>query len=184
MDLLTFISKIIESLAWPGVLAFIVWLLRDDIKLLIPGLKKLKYRDFELDFEKQAEELLKEAKAAGLEAEKATKPKLINNTYTIEHLIDLSPRLSVIEAFSWLENSIREATIRHGISTDKFFGVRNGFKNLIEKNIIDKRYLPAFNRLRQMRNDLTHNFEAEISTHSAKEYCNTSINLIKIINES
>jgi len=67
MDYLTFISKLIEAIAWPIVIMAIAVLFRFQIKSLLHKLGKFKYKDLEFEFNK-------EAKALQIEAEKIFKP--------------------------------------------------------------------------------------------------------------
>jgi len=50
MDWLTFVTKIIESLAWPVSIVVIVLILKKPISALLPLLRNLKYKDLELSF--------------------------------------------------------------------------------------------------------------------------------------
>lgn len=59
MDWLTFISKIVEALAWPGVIALVVILFRSKLADLVPRLQQFKYKELEVLFntiQKQTEE--------------------------------------------------------------------------------------------------------------------------------
>lgn len=68
MDNLTFITKIIEFLAWPAALAISVFLVRDRIKGLLPLISKLKAGPFELELSqmKKAIEVVEEKADAAL----------------------------------------------------------------------------------------------------------------------
>jgi len=58
MTTLEFISNIVDSLAWPIAFAFLMVLLREPILNILPFLERLKYKDFELSFRRQAEETM------------------------------------------------------------------------------------------------------------------------------
>ncbi len=51
MDILTFISKIIESLAWPATVALFLLLFKEPIHALLWSIKKFKYKDLEIETE-------------------------------------------------------------------------------------------------------------------------------------
>ena len=57
MDWKTFIAQIINSIAWPLVVVFIVYQLKDRLAELLPRLKKLKHKDTELEFAEKLNEL-------------------------------------------------------------------------------------------------------------------------------
>lgn len=67
MDVLTFISELIKSLAWPVAIIILVILLRKPIVELIPLLRRLKYKDLELEFSQEVTELKAEVEAAAKE---------------------------------------------------------------------------------------------------------------------
>ena len=50
MDTLTFVSEALKSLAWPVVVVFLVLMLKKPITELIPLLRKLKYKELEMEF--------------------------------------------------------------------------------------------------------------------------------------
>lgn len=47
------ITEVVKTLVWPVTLIVTVIILRDAIRQLIPGLNKLRYKDFELEFNKE-----------------------------------------------------------------------------------------------------------------------------------
>ena len=63
MDILTFITKLIEFTAWPIAAVALVAMLRTEIKSLLPYVKKLKAGPVEAEFEREIKELEATAKA-------------------------------------------------------------------------------------------------------------------------
>lgn len=55
------IERIIDILAWPFTIIVVVMMLRSPLSELVPTLKKMKYKDLELEFEKEANKILAEA---------------------------------------------------------------------------------------------------------------------------
>ena len=51
MDTLTFISNIIEHLAMPSIVALFLLIFRESISTVIRSLKRVKYRDLEIELE-------------------------------------------------------------------------------------------------------------------------------------
>lgn len=65
MDMLTFISQLVHSLAWPVVVALFIWIIRIPLKDLISMFRnlkdfELKYKDLALTIQLKQEELKKE----------------------------------------------------------------------------------------------------------------------------
>lgn len=181
MDLYTFISKVISSISWPLVLVLLIVLLRKEIRSLIPSLRSVKYKKFEIAFDQKTKELEKHAKEIDLkQSDNELLPSLSAND-TIAELIKVSPRLAVIEAFTWLESAVRDAVIRHNIGKDQFYGVRNGFRELVKQKIIPEKYMKLFTDLRVLRNELSHNIEAEISANASRIYAEKAFALTELV---
>ena len=100
MGLLEFISKLIESIAWPLTAVIIIILLREKIGSLI--LKEIKYKDLTLKLD-QAEK------------EAASLPRAQKVDYTvsddgqIQNLLEVSPASAIAQAWLSVEATIREA---------------------------------------------------------------------------
>ena len=57
MDFLTFLATIIGSLAWPACLLVALFMLRRPIAELLPSLRRLRYKELEVDFGKELEKI-------------------------------------------------------------------------------------------------------------------------------
>lgn len=68
MDWLEFVSAMVQSLAWPAALMICVLLLKEPLSDRMKELIKLKYKDFELEFDKRLQELVsvREKRLSGL----------------------------------------------------------------------------------------------------------------------
>ena len=55
MDVVTFISKAIESLAWPSFVLFALYLFREPLSVIIQSLKRIKYKDLEIEIDENNE---------------------------------------------------------------------------------------------------------------------------------
>jgi hypothetical protein len=61
MSWLEFIAKIISALAWPTAFLVALFMLREHIVSLVPGLRRLKYKGIELEFSESLKELTRKA---------------------------------------------------------------------------------------------------------------------------
>jgi hypothetical protein len=50
MDVLTFITKLVETLVWPGVGVGILLYVRKELPAILRSLRKLKFKDVEMEF--------------------------------------------------------------------------------------------------------------------------------------
>jgi hypothetical protein len=181
MDLLTFISNIVASIAWPISLFLVILLLKKEIKEIIPSLQKLKYKDFELGFGKKLESIEQKADNENLPSPPEKLIPIESTNDTINQIINGSPRLVIIEAFSFLENEIRTTSMRLNIAQDKSFGVHKSLKKMQENNIISSGVYSIFNQLRSLKNQAEHELEIEISATEAELYTKQVLRLANAI---
>jgi len=106
MDTNTFIIELIKSLAWPTTLLLSILLLRGQLSKVLPLISKLKYREFELHFEREIAKLKQSA-----EEQLPETPKDIEHEKVRDRLLQLaiaSPQTAVIEAWRHVENRLVE----------------------------------------------------------------------------
>ena len=173
MDWLTFISSLVGSLAWPSVVVALVVLLRRPIAGLIPNLRRLRYKDFELDFTKKLEKLESEAQRAQLPP--TAVPESVSRTGVpatfeeyIDRLAELSPRSAVTEAWRFVETALREAVERSGRVAPRSPRAMEDF--LANQTDIDRRTLSLLADLRGLRNQAVHAEEFALQPEQAREF--------------
>ena len=102
MDILTFFSNIINSLAWPIALLVAVLLLRKPLLELFPFIQKLKYKEIEIEFGQRVrevgQELAEELAPIGPEQELTR-----TEEDALARLAEISPRSAIIEAWRGVE---------------------------------------------------------------------------------
>jgi len=62
MDALTFIAKLVDALAWPSVVVVVLIFLRKELPSIVRSLRKLKFKDVEMEFGEAAVALAAETK--------------------------------------------------------------------------------------------------------------------------
>jgi hypothetical protein len=103
MDTLTFITKLLDTAAWPMVTLLLVFLLRKEIISIIPQLKKFKAGPMEVDFDTAIK---------GLRSQKETNHlqlRSIPSSARHQHLAQLAataPRTAILEAWHDVENAL------------------------------------------------------------------------------
>jgi len=183
LDLLTFIAHLIASFVWPSVVLLGIIILRKELRLLIPSLQRLRYKDLELDFGKRVEQIEEQANQANLPPapKQLALPAPRTAIEALQDVIAVSPRLAVIEAFNYVEAAVREAGIKHEIAKDKFAGVRNIVRGLKEAGLVSDVMSALFNQLRALRNELSHSTNIEISPEDARKYAVQALRLVNAI---
>lgn len=99
MQLYDFIAKIIASVAWPITLLAIIFFLRKPIRNLLPFLERLKYKDFELSFRRQLEEVMETS-----DIRQVTE----GEDGELEKIALTSPKSSVLKAWHEIEMAAEE----------------------------------------------------------------------------
>lgn len=98
MDTLTFISKLLEILAWPGTVVTLVLLLRKELRQLIPLLRKLKAGPVEAEFEREIASIEQAAQPPALPpAPSSSSPRKLE----LFELVRNDPRAGILQA--WLD---------------------------------------------------------------------------------
>jgi uncharacterized protein YutE (UPF0331/DUF86 family) len=167
VDTLTFISNIVESLAWPSALAAITIVLRKPLFDLIPLLRKLKYKELELEFSETLSHTKELQKNSGAE-----EPELEKKISRLIQLIEIAPRAAIVESWIDLERSIIKLAIRHGVSEEHATSKNSCAlgKVLKSSNVISEKQYELFSTLRSLRNNAVHLDYFDISEMTAKEY--------------
>jgi hypothetical protein len=58
MDILTFIARMIDSIAWPSAMVMGIWLIRKDLFKFVSSISlNIRYKDWAIDIKKQMSEM-------------------------------------------------------------------------------------------------------------------------------
>lgn len=173
MDSLTFTSEAIKALAWPTAFVAVSIMVRKPVIELIPFLRRLKYKEIELEFSKEIAQLKAEVKAA--------KPTTSHNDETttantsIDRLLNIasiSTSAAILEAWSELESaSVAVASsFWSQPPSDVFRNYPRLGEYLLQCKVIDNKQLAIFNQLRDLRNKVAHAVALNISEDEARTY--------------
>ena len=181
MNWLSFFSAVIDSLAWPVAIIFIVFMLKKPLSTLLPMLRNLKYKDLELDFGKELRKIEDRAKQV-LPAE--SKPKLIkekpkerNSAQIIKEakrLFEEFPEPAVALAWSAVEVELMEAINRTASSPD--YPPHNSTLKtamyLKEAGYLGEEKIELINRMTNLRNIAVHGGRGMglVSVDDAREF--------------
>jgi hypothetical protein len=181
MDSLTFVSSLVQSLAWPAVVVVGVCLLRKPIANLIPLMQKLKYGDWEIDFGRRVDEVSAEIAhelpkhgrdGVALTGERTPVATLPEASPRLATLAKISPRSAVFEAWLDVEESAIGAALRLGLKTDTGRGPLHSRAIGLLDNAgkLEPGVTHALAELRVLRNRAAHVPEFALSEESALEY--------------
>ena len=169
--------KLLDVIAWPSVVLFVVFILRKPIKALLPFVENIKYKDFEVKFRKELDQIKEEAKEAGIEFETE-----INEKTYIYKLIEVSPTSAILESWKELEVSARK-------KVEELAPRDTTFRNLLQRPIAYLEYTGALvpftaktvRDLQSLRNQAAHSTELKLTKEDAIEYLSLSNGVLKQI---
>lgn len=182
MDGFTFISEIAKALAWPSAVIGLVFLLRKPIVELVPLMKKLKYKELELEFSQEVQDL--KSKVIDALPEKDSQRQL-SSTLTSKalDLVSYSTRAAIIEAWIELEAAAVEAASSFWSQppSDIFRNDPKLGDYLHQCKVLDDKQLVIYKKLRLLRNKSAHAEELSLSESDARAYVEMASNLTKHI---
>jgi hypothetical protein len=169
MNLLGFFASTIGSLAWPAAVFGLVLMLRKPIRDLIPALQKLKYKELELDFDRDVAEIRAEVDQELPPGSQSALPA--PDTSIVAKLAQVSPRAAVQEAWREVEQAALDAARQLG--GDRFRNKSLTFEaiRLLERaERVDRGVISLLRDLRGLRNQAVHAPEFALSNSAALEY--------------
>lgn len=162
--------QVVELVVWPFTIVVVVGLLRAPLSKLVPTLKRLKYKDLELEFEREASKILAEVERD------LPEPKRSDN---VEERGPDTPRFSriatvptdlVMCSWSELESVIRDLV---GISAYEETSVRSLVDLLAKSGRVSDETIRAILDLAALRNRVAHAESEVISAGMAHSYANS-----------
>jgi hypothetical protein len=175
---LQFFSSIIGSLAWPVAAIVAFYLLKSHVTDLFPFVERFKLKDFEVEFRKSVQELKDESRAEFAASElddEAAAPR--DRLYS---LAEISPRSAILEAWLQVEAAGAEALQARGAETgSKSVGISplQLGQQLNRREIINRKQLEIFQRLRELRNKAVHVGDATFQLDEVLEYISLATSL-------
>lgn len=181
MTWLEFIASVIHALAWPAVAIAAIILLRKPLAALIPLLRRLKYKDLELEFAQEVRELREKADASLRPL--AAPPTRVPEEDSLLDLAAVSPRSAVVEAWRLVESSARRAIEARGALSE---GTRSLTgpqltRALGRAEVLDEPTRSVIDRLRMLRNQAVHAEDFSVDEASAREYTQLAVALARRI---
>lgn len=174
MDILTFLSNVIGALAWPASLLVVVTILRRPIAELIPGLRRLKYKDLEVDFGKELQKIeavldtIEDAKQNDklpIEVQSEALPK--TRAELLERITELSPNAAILESWRNVERTLDFYFSSRGIERPP--SGRTILGHLDYDPNFPPQLVSAYQELRMLRNRAAHDQENLTEAH-AREF--------------
>ncbi len=179
MDWLTFISNIVQALAWPAVVVGVLLYLRKEFPSIIRFVRKLKFKDVELEFGEAALALAAETKRVVPPIKPDAKvlgegDEAVN--LRLGAIADLSPRAAILEAWLLVEAAaadlIRKQTGPVLTSNPGPLRIREGLRRA---EVLTPPQEAAFEHLRQLRNQAVHAPDVEFTSAAVTSYIESAL---------
>lgn len=161
MDWLTFISKLVDSLAWPVAGVALGLIFRKKLIELIPLLRRVKAGPLEAEFEiatKQVlastTELATKEHVPGVSHAEA-KPSL-DNTAAKLLFARSEPTATIIEGWSTLDGELHKLGCQTGIVVDPLQSELKVYREIMDSDVLPSGTRQLVQDLRQLRNQVAH----------------------------
>lgn len=181
MDALTFTAEAIKALAWPIAVVFVALMVRKPVIELLPFLRRLKYKEVELEFANELAQLMSDI-TANEPAISQKSPSLAASTSSnrLLNIASISTSAAILEAWSELESaSVAVASSFWALPpSDTFKNYPKLGEYLLQCKVIDEKQLGVFNKLRELRNKVAHAIDLNLSEEEARTYIELATSLI------
>jgi hypothetical protein len=179
MDWLTFIGRVLDAAAWPITVLAMLLLLRTPLSGLIPLLQRFKYKDLELEFGRQLQEVRREIQ---VELPGAAAPRtMASGMEAIVHRVaKVSPRAAVLEAWREIEDALVRAAQRRpldvrGHPAESPLAL---IRALQQGRVLDPGKIGILHELRALRNTAAHGPDLALSRDAALEYARVARTIV------
>ncbi|WP_152034018.1 hypothetical protein [Paracidovorax avenae] len=161
MDWLTFISKLIDSIAWPVAAVLLGLIFRKKLAELLPLLRKVKAGPLEAEFEIATKQVLASTAELTAKEHKPDTPQIEDKSSledTASKLLTArsEPTATIIEGWSTLDSELHKLARQTGIKGDPLLSEAKLYREIMDSEVlpIDTRNLVQ--DLRQLRNQVAH----------------------------
>ena len=159
--------KLIEILVWPITVIIVVLVLRSPLSALVPTLKRLKYKDLELEFEREASKILSEAERDLPEIEEKPKeeskePRVMFARKRIE------PVAVIMHEWRNLELALRKYAESTGVESGST--IRSLIHGLSAAGTLTDEAANIILELSALRNKVTHTDEEAITYETSAAF--------------
>lgn len=181
MDCLTFLSRAIEAMAWPGTVIILFVIVRKELPTIAKSLRRFKYKDLELEFGAATQAIAMEVKQAVPSPEKEVSlsghPKAAAQA-KLEAIAELAPRAAILEAWLQVEAAAADVIRTKSLAPlTSFQGPLRLREGLQKGGILNARQVAIFEQLRNLRNEAVHVPDAEFTKLAVASYIESAISM-------
>jgi len=179
MDVLTFIAKLVEALAWPLVVGGMLLYLRKELPTILLSLRKLKFKDVEMEFGEAAIALAVETRrvvpSPKLDVKVIGEPEN-RAAERLDAIAELSPRAAILEAWLMVEAAAANLIRKNGLSNlGSTPGPQRIKEGLRRAEVLTPPQENAFEHLRRLRNEAVHVPDAQFTAAAVSSYVESAL---------
>lgn len=161
MDWLTFISKAIDSLAWPVAGIVLGLMFRKKLLELLPTLRKVKAGPLEAEFEMAAKQVLAGtadvvSKEAKTDAPHPTTGSSVGDAAAKLLTARAEPTATIIEGWSTLDGELHKLGRQTGIEIDPLENQLKVYQATMDSDVLPAETKKLVRELRKLRNQVAH----------------------------
>jgi len=169
--------KLLDVTAWPFVVLVLVLILRKPIKGLIPLIENIKYKDLDIKFRKDLDQIEENVRESGVEVNQE-----IDKTSEIYKLAELSPASVIIQSWKELENAARDKVKQFAPQNEKYRNILSRPVSYLEyTGALPPSTAQAVRELQLLRNQAAHSVDFKVSQESAINYSLIAKTILKQI---
>ncbi|MCF4975542.1 DUF4145 domain-containing protein [Pseudomonas lactis] len=161
MDWLQFLSSIISSIAWPTAVVGLACIMRDPLAKLMLLIRRLKYKEFQIDIGEQLEAVRDQVGAEG----EAPNLPVEEPPLSFKSLAQADPRAAVLSAWIPVETELRDIAMKMGISGKPATMLL--IRELYKAGVVDRVTFDTLEKLRRIRNSAVHVTESDVTFEDA-----------------
>lgn len=161
MDWLTFISKLIDSMAWPVAAVLLGLIFRKKLAELLPLLRKVKAGPLEAEFEIATKQVLASTAELAAKERKPDAPQTADKSPLEDAASKLltarsEPTATIIEGWSTLDGEIHKLARQTGINGDPLVSETKLYREIMDSDVLPIQTRNLVQDLRQLRNQVAH----------------------------
>jgi hypothetical protein len=161
MDWLTFISKLIDSMAWPVAAVLLSLIFRKKLAELLPLLRKVKAGPLEAEFEIATKQVLASTAELAAKERKTDTPQIEDKSSledTASKLLTArsEPTATIIEGWSTLDGELHKLGRQTGINGDPLLSEAKLYREIMDSDVLPIETRNLVQDLRQLRNQVAH----------------------------
>lgn len=184
MSILQFIAALVTALAWPAAVFGTAWLIRHELRRIIPFITSLKGPGVEITISRQVQEAKELAAATLPELPGAAVQDIPAEFELVYRLLDISPRHALIEAWRLLEAAGTQVIQHSGHSLKSHLRSPVSFGEALKhSSMIGSEEMRIIADLRTVRNKAVHLQDFQIDESIARDYVTTALKLWRRLRE-